>query len=288
MRTWTPLFILVAFICADSMAQDREIESTVERNSTHPFFVFDNGAGRGQWSPEQQAETIARLGYAGIGYTGTDQLDERLKAFERHNLRIFNIYVPCNLNEKLAYGEDLKAAIERLRGTGVTIWLTVQGQSENDEKAVRVVSEIADLAAASDLEVALYPHAGFYVADIEDALRIVGQAKRKNLGVSFNLCHELMAGNEARFDELLDKAASDLFVVSINGADHEGGWDKLIQPLGEGTFDLDKFLRKLLAIGYKGPIGLQCYLVPGDTVANLKQNITRWRAIVEELGVLKP
>jgi sugar phosphate isomerase/epimerase len=276
--------VLVALTLINAHAQGSIDQATAERLLTRTFFVFDNGAGRDQWTPDRQAETLAGLGYAGIGYSGTGDLDERLEAFKRHNIRIFNIYVACNLNTEPMYGEDLKAAIKRLKDTGVTIWLTVQGHADNDGKAVQAVTEIADLAAASNLQVALYPHDGFFVADIEDALRIVRQIDRKNLGVTFNLCHELNAGNEARFDELLEQAAPRLFVVSINGADHEGGWDKLIQRLGEGSFDLNRLLRKLLSLQYEGPIGLQCYQVPGDIRANLEHNMTQWRAIVAQLS----
>jgi len=263
-------------------------EATAQRLLTKDFFVFDNGAGRGAWTPEQQAETLARLGYAGIGYTGVEELDARLAAFEKHGVRVFNLYVACDLNADPPYGEDLRAAIARLKGTGVTLWLTVQGQAENDATAVQAVSEIADLAAASDLQVALYPHHGYYVDTIDDALRIARQADRKNLGVTFNLCHELRAGNEARFDALLKDALPHLFLVSINGADHEGDWDKLIQPLGKGAFDVEGFLRKLLAMGYGGPIGLQCYAVPGDTLVNLEHNIGEWKAMIARLRAATP
>ena len=263
-------------------------KSTADRLLTHSFFVFDNGVGRDQqWTPEQQAEALARFGYAGIGYSGTGHLDERLDAFKRHKLRVFNIYVPCTVDTDPMYGDDLKAAIARLKDTGVVIWLTVQGSAEDDTKAVKAVSEIADLAAASNLKVALYPHAGFFVADIEDALRVVRKVDRRNVGVTFNLCHELQAGNEARFDRLLEEAAPYLFVVSINGADHEGGWDKLIQPLGKGSFDLIRLLRKLFDVGYEGPIGLQCYQVPGDTLANLEHNMKQWKSIVAQLAEKK-
>ena len=53
-------------------------------------------------------------------------------------------------------------------------------------------------------------------------------------------------------------------MVSINGADHTGGWDRLIQPLDRGEFDVYGFLKTLRDLGYTGPIGLQCYMVPGD------------------------
>lgn len=259
-------------------------EATAERLLQRDFFVFDNGVGRGKWTPEQQAETLARLGYSGIGYSGTEELAARLAAFSKHGVKVFNIYVPCHVDAEVAYGEDLKDAIGALKGSGVTIWLTVQGKADNDEKAVRIVSEIADLAGASGLQVALYPHAGFFVADIEDALRIVNQSKRSNLGVTFNLCHELKAGNEARFDALLKEAMPHLFLVSINGADHEGGWDTLIQPLGRGAFDVAGLLRKILTLGYGGPIGLQCYAVQGDTLENLEHSIATWKELIGKLA----
>ncbi|MBI5091793.1 MAG: sugar phosphate isomerase/epimerase [Candidatus Hydrogenedentes bacterium] len=250
---------------------------------TTPFFVFDNGLGRGEWTPERQAKTVAELGYDGVGYTGEEDLDERLAAFDKYHVKIFNLYVGCNLDNEPAFGEPLRAAIKRLRGTGVALWLTVQGRAGGDSHAAQTVGEIADLAAASGLRVALYPHTGFYVATLDDALRIAGLAKRDNLGVTFNLCHELKAGNEKRFDELLERAAPRLFFVSINGADHEGDWDKLIQPLGRGEVDVLRVLRKLRAVGYAGPIGLQCYAVKGDTLENLKHNIAEWRSLRAQL-----
>ena len=50
--------------------------------------------------------------------------------------------------------------------------------------------------------------------------------------------------------------------MSINGADRDAagtGWDRLIQPLGSGTYDMLPLLRKLAKLGYAGPIGLQGY-----------------------------
>lgn len=252
---------------------------------SNPFFAFDNGVGRGEWTPEQQAKTLARLGYDGIGYTGGENLDERLAAFEKHGLKIFNLYIGCNLDTDPPYGEELTGAIERLKGTGVTIWLTVQGKAEDDAKPVRVVGEIADLAAASGLKVAIYPHSGFYVDTLDDALRVVRQVKRENLGVTFNLCHELMAGNGDRIEALLDEAAPYLYLVSINGANRGGTtWAQLIQRLGDGTFDVLRVMKKLQSLRYSGPIGLQCYQVPGDTLENLKHNIGQWWAIRANLN----
>jgi sugar phosphate isomerase/epimerase len=54
-------------------------------------------------------------------------------------------------------------------------------------------------------------------------------------------------------------------LVSINGADDgetkSMGWDRLIQPLDRGSFDLNRVLRVLKQNEYQGPIGLQGYAI---------------------------
>ena len=92
---------------------------------------------------------------------------------------------------------------------------------------------------------ALYPHFGFYVDRVETAVRIANKAERTNVGVSFNLCHFLRAGDEQNLDLRLREAMPRLWLVSINGADHAGGWDRLIQTLDRGDYDVSAFLRKL-------------------------------------------
>jgi len=54
------------------------------------------------------------------------------------------------------------------------------------------VRELAGLCADNGLRIAIYPHVGMWVHRIEDALRLVKKVDRKNVGVSFNLCHALL------------------------------------------------------------------------------------------------
>ncbi|MFP6597449.1 MAG: hypothetical protein VCC01_08330, partial [Candidatus Hydrogenedentota bacterium] len=77
MRKLGSLLILLALIFVNAHADDSTVESHPKWLAADALFVFDNGVGRGQWTPEQQARTLDQLGYAGIGYTGTEQLDER-------------------------------------------------------------------------------------------------------------------------------------------------------------------------------------------------------------------
>ena len=271
--------LIVVFMVSTSPGED------TSPGARHAFFAFDNGVGRDTWSPEEQARVLKEAGYDGIGYTGFEDLAARRAAFAAQGLTIFNLYVGCNIDVEPVYDPAWNEAIASLKGSGIALWLTIQGGTpgQDDERAAAAVREIAGLAAGAGIQVALYPHHGFYVADLDDAMRVAGHVDLENVGVTFNLCHELRAGNEARFDEILEKAAPRLFFVSINGADHEGDWDRLIQPLGRGAFDVFSVLKKLDGLGYRGPIGLQCYNVPGEPRANLAESIAAWRGYVARL-----
>jgi len=253
--------------------------------TANPFFAFDNGVGRGSaWPPARQATVLKQLGYDGIGYTGTENFTERRKSFKEQGLRIFNLYVACYVDRPVSYDPQLKEAIGMLKDTGVDLWLTVQGKSPDDAAAVRVVREISDDAAAAGVRVALYPHKGFFMATTEDALRILRQVDRPNLGVTINLCHELAAGNADRMDAIVKASAAHLFYVSICGADRSGGWSELIRPLDEGNFDVAGFLKSLGAAGYKGPVGLQCFQIAAAPEDHLKRSIAKWKEISGNLN----
>ena len=131
---------------------------------------------------------------------------------------------------------------------------------------------------ATGLQVALYPHFGMYVGRIEDALRMRALVDRPSVGIVFNLCHWLRSGDEANMAARLKEAMPYIRMVSINGADHEGDWDRLIQPLDRGAFDVKGFVHTLQGMGYNGPIGLQCYAIRGDPEENLTRSMKAWRS----------
>lgn len=255
------------------------------------FFAFDNGVNRGKWNPGKQAKVLEDLGYDGISYNGPGQMSQRLEAFRSRGMQVFSIYVRAALNKDPAYDPRLKDAISKLDGSNTFLWLFVTGRKEtDDERAVEVVREIADMAARADLKVALYPHHGMYIATVEDALRMVRKADRNNLGVTFNLCHSLKAGNADRAKELLEEAMPHLYLVSINGASkqgndwHDEGWDLLKQTLDRGEYNVEGLIAKLQDLGYTGPIGLQCYNIGGDAVDNLRRSMKAWRRIVRQVS----
>jgi sugar phosphate isomerase/epimerase len=76
--------------------------------------------------------------------------------------------------------------------------------------------------------------------------------------------------------------------VSLNGADEfdsSDGWDHYIQPLDKGSFDVGKFLSTLKKLVYKGPIGLQCFGIGGDTKEHLARSMEAWKKLRGNLAV---
>ena len=259
---------------------------TNEANADWPFFAFDNGVGRGEWNPEQQAEVLAELGYDGIGYTGLKNVPSLLEAMRKHNLRVFSTYLAVDLEPgTLAYDPALPQAVKQFEGSGAALWLHVHAKGASagsmDDRAVEVIGNIADMAKESGLPVVLYPHTGFYVATTSDAVRLVSKLRRENVGVSFNLCHFLRQTDESELEDRLAEAAPYLSLVSINGCDsgdtQSMGWDRLIQRLDKGSFDVKRVLQLLQQHGYQGPVGLQCYQIKGDIRDSLRLSIKAWK-----------
>jgi sugar phosphate isomerase/epimerase len=242
------------------------------------LFAFDNGVGREQrWTPAQQASVLRELGYAGIGYSGVNDLKERVDAFAASGLRIYSVYVGLLLDGGPDDGPAIREALPQLGESKIDVWLTLRGRGAEDATAVQAVRALADAAAAHGVRIVLYPHKGFFVATAEDGVRIVRQVGRSNVGVTLNVAHEIAAGNATRLDEVAQACGDHLFLVSINGADPEGGWERVIRPLDEGAVDVRGFVARLMQRGYRGPIGLQCYAIKGEPVTLLRRSMRTWR-----------
>ncbi len=258
----------------------------------YPLFVLSNGVQDAQHAtPELQAAMLKELGYDGIGPSGVQGIPEMLKALDAQGLKMYALYVGANLDpDQPKYEPGLPEAIRQLQGRETLIWLYLQSTKHQpssdtgDSRAVEIVREVADLADQAGLRVAIYPHTWFYVQRVEDAVRLVRKVDRKNVGVTFNLCHWLKLDDPKNMRLLLELAQPYLYAVTINGADADGrDWDQLIQTLDRGTFDVAAFLKALQDISYTGPIGLQCYGIQGDKYENLRRSMDAWQKITASL-----
>jgi sugar phosphate isomerase/epimerase len=258
----------------------------------NPFFAMDTATGR-NLPPERQVALVKELGYAGIA-CDIAQMPAMLKAADEAKVKLFAVYAGANMDEgKPKYDPRLPEVIKSLKGRETYVWLFITGGkpsgTERDEQAVAALREVADMAAEAGLGVSLYPHAGFYVQSVGDALRLVAKAERKNISVTFNLCHFLKVDDERNLEAVLEKARPRLSLVTINGADSGGkDWDTLIQTLDRGTFDNVRLLKKLKALDYRGPIGFQGYGIKDEPREMLTRTMRAWTSLSARAAETQP
>ena len=255
---------------------------------SNPFFAMDTGTQDATHkTPAEQVALVKEVGFDGVGptYNNIAELQQWLVALDQNRLKMFALYLQLRLDDVPASVASVKEAATALRGQDTLLWLYVTNKkgessdSNDDAVAVQALREISDYAKDAGLRVALYPHTGLFVQSVEDAVRLAAKVNRKNIGVTFNLCHWLMVDGKDLAASL--KAAQPyLLCVTINGADVGGtSWKELIQPLDRGTYDVSQVLRLLRTMKYTGPIGLQHYGIPGDARENLEHSLNAWRRL---------
>jgi sugar phosphate isomerase/epimerase len=254
---------------------------------TNSFFAFciDTHDAKKRSLPEQAA-LLKELGYAGVGHLWLDNLPERLASLDAAGLRLFQITLAVDITPgKPGYDvARLKEILPLLRGRNVQLAVLMNGlkpsDPSGDARATELLRELSALAETAGLEIVLYPHTDYWLEKVEDTLRVAELANRNNVGVMFNLCHWLRVSKTREYRPLLKRALPRLKAVSINGADEndpQPGWSRYIQPLGNGSFDVGRFMQTLRELGYAGPVGLQCYGIPGDAREHLAESMTAWR-----------
>jgi sugar phosphate isomerase/epimerase len=258
-----------------------------------PLFAFcmDTHDARKR-SLAEQAEMLKELGYSGAGHLWLDQVPERLKTLDAAGVKLFQIYLRVSIapDAHPPYDARLKETLPLLRGRGTMLAVLMTGgkpsDTAGDARAGELLREMAALAEPHGVKLALYPHVNDWLERVEDALRLAKKVDRPDVGVMFNFCHWLKIDDEKNLKPLLETVGARLFAVSINGSDRgpavKSGQGRWIEPLDTGDFDLVGLLKTLREVHYTGPIGLQCYGIPGDARDHLARSMTAWRALNEK------
>ena len=254
----------------------------------YPFFPFCiDWHDSKKRSFEEQAGMLTDLGYDGVGHIYLEKVEERLKTLDEAALRLFQITMVVDVGPGRApYPSGFREVLELVKGRQVQFCLIVNGVKSSDPSAdphaVEILREMSNLAEGSGAQLLLYPHQGSWIERLEDSMRVADKVGRANVGVMFNLCHWLRVDQSRDPTLLLKEAMPRLWAVSICGADtfdEKPGWDRYIQPLGQGSFDVGGLLKILKQVGYRGPIGLQCYGIGSDAREHLADSMAAWRVL---------
>lgn len=254
------------------------------------FYCFNN-AMRLPNAPvgyEEQAKLAKSLGYSGISGSGEENYFEFRKGLDKVGLAMPETYISLSIDSGIPnYNPLLKELIKDSNNRGLLIALHLHSElyknnkEKGDQLFVEELTKLADFAATYNVKLAIYPHIGFYCEATDHMLKLVKQVNRPNLGAIFNLCHFLKLEGEANLENQVKKALPYLFMVSISGADkgdtRNMDWDRLIQPLGKGSFDTYHLVKLLKDNDYKGKFGLQCYNIKMDCKPALSQSMNTWK-----------
>lgn len=275
-------------LAAGLLATARTAAAEDRPRLTNDFFAMDTAA-RGK--PQTVVPLLKALGYAGLGgQPGDTTMPASLRA---QGLRFFNAYHVASFDsQKPALDDFRKRAIDALEEYDSAIWLAIArvtrdgqplaGGDAADELVAKRLAELADYAQPRGVRLALYPHAGMWLDRVEHATKLAEQVNRPSVGATFNLCHWLrVEGSERDPAPVLAAAGARLMFLTINGADtgdtRKMNWDRLIQPLGEGSYDIGAFLDRMLASGYRGPIGLQGFGIKMEPIELLTRSMAAWK-----------
>ncbi len=249
------------------------------------FFAFKNSMeSGGPASVEEQVKILKDIGFDGFDNRDLDDLETTLQALDRHKLKLFTIYFTVKIDpDETPFNPRLAEMLPLLKGRGTVLWCNTHSKRfkpsdpAGDEFAVPIFRKIADMAAPFGVCVAPYPHINLWVESPEDTARLADKVDRPNFGTSFNLFHWNALGERKRpIEEVARLLAPRMLVMSINGdiGPHNIG------PLQEEKIDTYfNVLKAFRNAGYKGPVGLQCSLIPGDPRVHLSQSFAVWRTL---------
>ena len=230
-------------------------------------------------SIEEQLRLVKEAGYDDSYVTGAvddpEKLLNTLETADRVGLgfnaafQCFDISQPPT--EELL--ERTEAVVSKLPpGARFEIALTCGGFDQNlgnvdcDGKALDWLRPLIPILERYNIEASLYPHFGFYLETLSDALRLAGKTDHPLIKVIFCGYHWYRVGKEPSLGELIDRAAGRLNAANLCGSRHLddpakviNGLNPSIEPLDTGHLDNSAILHELKRIGYNGPIGIQGY-----------------------------
>ena len=233
------------------------------------------------------ASLMKEIGYRSVAVSCQPaQFVARVRTYRDAGIRVGAVYVGWTTDGQSASLDiPLETVLGQLRNTGAVIMLHLhakKGSMVTDRRIVEQLKPLARQAKQAGVTIAVYPHVGFQVATLEHATRIADAVDHPAFGVCFNLCHYLKQNDEKDLPAKLQAAKDRIRLVTINGAatgnTRAMSWDRLIQQLNHGDYDLARLLDLLCGeLDFKGPIFVQCYNLKAPARRILQETYARWQ-----------
>jgi sugar phosphate isomerase/epimerase len=281
---WITFMFLAIHVPVFLGAESKEVESKQQS----PFFALCMDThDEMKRSIEEQNEMLHDLGFDGVAHLWLDGLSERAASAKKTGLKVFQIYFQVDLAAEPPFDSQLSEKLSAVKGQGTQLALLINGATPSDasldDKVTAIVQKILDIAEPLGVSVVLYPHVNSWNEKVSDCLRIARRFPGKKVGVMFNLCHWAAVDKSENLESVLRSALPYLSAITINGTDtpeeiqaKTGNW---LQPLDAGSFDQAKLLKILDDLGYHGPVGLQCFGIPGDARIHLERSMKKWKSL---------
>jgi sugar phosphate isomerase/epimerase len=286
MRTWLVVFLWLLAVMA--LLGQRRVEAGTPAPKVYAYCVELGVPQIKPRSPVELAKLLREIGFDGVGcsFLTGPQLDETLRANDAAGLQVYLLQTAINLAPKATtrYDAQAPAAIRKLKGRPVAVVVTLNGLKPGDPAgiapAVQALRELGDAAAEAGVRISLYNHVDCWNESVPFNIELAKKVNHPQVGYNFNVCHWLKVEGNKDYRPLLKANPDKLFCVTLCGAQIGAKtWTNgLIQPLDRGDFDNRALLATLREIGYRGPVGVMCYGVPGDAREYLQRSMKTWKA----------
>ncbi len=248
---------------------------------------FYNSLGVYRW--EARCEILHQLGYDGTYLTlwseeAWEDLPKIKHVFRDFGIQVSGVYWTLDLDDRGGANHRFLEAMKTMPAN-TRIELAIVGAeafSTNDARLEKWLQSILRAADENDLQIALYPHIGFWLDRLETALQVARNFLQPRLGVVFCAYHWFALPNQNLHDlpKLLKDAAPLLRAVNLNGSTakvQNNQRDCTIETLDRGELDNFSIAALLREIDYQGSVGFQGYGIGGDAYANLRASLDAWR-----------
>ncbi len=267
-----------------------------EKNDIKGLYTYDFG-GLEKWDVETVVETLVNYEYAGIvvngrGESALKRFDKYMVLSEKHgdNFQVFAAYLSHRFDKYGFSDTDHKAAIDRIAGKGVDLWVWARDKNQDgsitDEKVEAWINGIVEYATAKQVKVVLYSHSGTYYPTALDTLALAKKINNPLVGISLSLTHEIRANKQSTIAETFEQSKNYVFTSIIAGSDNKVDNTSrktidtsTVKSLEKSEFDLLPFVKLIKKYHPPGPVGFVNFLITDDPKIYLKNTMDRWKAL---------